>query len=166
MTGPKAFAGDAASRGMDPDELAGVVDRFGGLTREELETALADLAARSGASFEGSAASAAVASAVEDFYLVPVEDGDRELLVAGPAALPTLPEDGEALPHLLDVEPRSVDPAVAGRAAVSRLRGEAARAVDAEDDDRIEALLDVCYDVEAWAPVETAELRERLDAAR
>lgn len=166
MTGPKAFADDGASLSMDPDELAGVVDLFGGLTREELRSAVVDLAARGGEQFDDEALAEAFDTAVEGYYLVPVDAGEEELLVAGPSSLPALPEGGDDLPHLLDVEPRSVDPETAGTAALTRLHGEAARAVHEEDEERIATLLDVCYDVEAWAPVETADLRDRLDAAR
>lgn len=150
----------------DPDELAGVVDLFGGLTREELGGALADLAARSGEPFDDDALAAALDRAVEGYYLVPVEAGDDELLVAGPSSLPTLPDGGEDLPHLVDVDVRSVDEDSAGSAALSRLHRDAARAVNDGDAERVAALLDVCYDLEAWAPVDTAELRERLDAAQ
>lgn len=188
---------------LDPDELAGVVDLFGGLTRDELRGAYADLAARSGEPVDPDALDAAVNRAIEEYYLVAVgagagdggdggggretgggDDGETgdgeetggaresdvgegdELLVAGPTALPTLPDGGEDLPHLLEAGRRSVDHDLVGRSALSRLRGDAARAVNDGDEERIATLLDVCYDLEAWAPVETAELRERLDAAR
>lgn len=149
----------------EPDEVAGVVDLFGGLRRAEVHTAFADLAARSGEPIEEEAVDAAIDRAMEDYYLVEYEQDGRELLVAGPSSLPRLPDGGEDLPHLLDVEPRAIDLETAGRAALSRLRRDAARAVLDGDDDRVAALLDVCYDLEAWAPVETAELREQLDAA-
>lgn len=151
---------------LDPDEVAGVVDLFGGLTRPEVHAALSDVAARSGRSFDADDLDAVVERALEGYYLVEHERGGETLLVAGPAALPTLPDGGEDLPHLLDVDPRPVDLEAVGRAALSRLHGDAARAVDAGDGDRVATLLDVCYDVEAWAPVETAELRSRLDAVR
>ena len=34
-----------------------------------------------------------------------------------------------------------------------------------DDQERIETLLDVCYDLEAWGPVELREVRGRLDDA-
>lgn len=148
----------------EPDEVAGVVDLFGGLCRGEVHSAFADLAARSGEPIEEEAVDVALERALEDYYLVEYEEDGRDLLVAGPSSLPRLPDGGEDLPYLMDVEPRAVDLEAAGRAALSRLRGDAARAVVADDDDRVAALLDVCYDLEAWAPVETAELREQLDA--
>ena len=150
----------------EADELAGVVDLFGGLTREELRGAFVDLAARSGDPLDEPALETAIDRAVAAYYLVDVEHDDRELLVAGPAALPRLPDGGEDLPHLVDVEGRSVDDDVVATAALSKLHADAARAVDDADGERVETLLDVCYDLEAWAPVDTAELRARLDAAR
>lgn len=161
----------------DPDELAGVADLFGALTREELRTAFRDLAARSGVDFDPEALDAAIDDALDGYYLVdaggepepadgdPDEDGERGLLACGPAALPRLPDGGEDLPHLVDVDGRSVDRAALGEAALVRLRGDAARAVNEGDAERVASLLDVCYDLEAWAPVETGELRDQLDGA-
>lgn len=159
----------------DPDELAGVADLFGALTRGELRTAFADLAARSGTDFDPDEVDAAIDEAVAGYYLVVVEasavDGlepgvsEDELLASGPTALPRLPEGGEDLPHLIDAEARSIDRVTLGEAAHARLRGDAARAVNDGDGERIATLLDVCYDLEAWAPVETADLRDQLDGA-
>jgi len=150
----------------DPDELAGVTDLFGGLTREELRGAFEDLAARSGASFDADRIEDRIDAALREYYLASVERDEGELLVAGPTSLPRLPDGGDDLPHLVSVEQRSIDPDEVGKATVERLRADAARAVNEGDADRIETLLDVCYDLEAWAPVETDELRHRLDAAR
>jgi hypothetical protein len=155
---------------FDPDDLAGIVDLFGALTRAELEEALSELAYRreeavpDGVVDEALAAFALVAFEAED---VDADvDADADLLAAGPAAFPTLPEGAEDLPHILDVEGRDVDRAVVGRTAEERLRAEAARAVSSGDADRAAELLDVSYDLEAWAPVTLAAVRERLDAAR
>ena len=147
---------------MDPDDLAGVVDLFGALTRSELAEARSELAYRRGEDLrEG-----AVEEALEAFALVAFERDGRELLAAGPAAFPTLPEGAEDLPHILDVDARDVDREAVGRAAEERLRAEAARAVADGDADRATELLDVSYDLEAWAPVSLDAVRERLDAAR
>ncbi|WP_380675496.1 DUF7109 family protein [Salinigranum sp. GCM10025319] len=58
----------------DPDELAGVVDLFGALAREEVTRALVELAYRQGSDADESAieaaAGAAVAAAVERYFLV------------------------------------------------------------------------------------------------
>jgi hypothetical protein len=51
------------------------------------------------------------------------------------------------------------------RSVEGRLRGDAARAVAAGDDDRMRELLDVTYDLETWAPVDVSEVRLRLDDA-
>ena len=174
------FAAPALPVG-DPDELAGVVDLFGALAREELTRALVELAyrQRGDAADESAVASAvddAVASAVDRYFLVeyaPADaaDGDgapdpEPLVIVGPVAFPALPAAADDLPHILDYPTRSVPRASLARSVEGRLRGDAARAVAAGDDARIEHLLDVTYDLEAWAPVDVAEIRERLDDAR
>ena len=152
---------------LEADELAGVADAAGGLTRAELRTAVDDLVARAGATLETDL-EAAVAGALDRYYLieVPVPEGvDADggpLLVPGPAALPRLPEGGEDLPHLLDVEPRPVDREAAAVAVEDRLRADAARAVDAGDADRATLLLDACYEVEAWGPVDLDDVKASL----
>ncbi len=154
-----------------PDELAGIVDLFGGLTREELTEALTELAYRHGASVPPDA----IDDAVEAFALVEVPAQDREdgsiesdavVLVPGPTAFPSLPEGAEDLPHILEVAERSIDQEAVGRAAEERLRVEAARAVANDDGDRADDLLDVSYDLEAWTPIDLTSVRERLDEAR
>jgi hypothetical protein len=148
---------------MDPsgDELAGIVDLFGALDREELLEALVELAFRRGASADEDDLSAAVEDAVGRFHLLPV-DG---VLVAGPAAFPTLPDGAEDLPHILDVERRDVDRTVAAEAAEERFRRVAARTVEAADDDRLRELLDASYDLEAWGPVDVGDARDAIDRA-
>jgi len=145
------------------DELAGVVDLFGGLTREEFHRALEELAYKRGEEPDGDAVAAAVDAAVESYHLVPVERAETTLLVAGPTAFPTLPEGAEDLPHIMDVETRSVDRATAAAAARDRLDAQAVEVAKAGDGDRAAALVEVCYDLETWAAVDTADLRERLD---
>lgn len=165
------------------DELAGVVDMFGALTRAELRRALLELAFKQGAEPDEEAVRREIEAAVDDYAIVavdpdavgatvarPEEGSDRsddpdELLLCGPTAFPTLPPDADDLPHILDVERREVDRAAVGEQVFARLRGEAARAVDAGDEARIGHLLDVSYDLEAWAPVDAGPVRERLDAA-
>lgn len=171
------------------DDLAGVVDLFGALTRSELEAALSELAYRRG---EEPRDGNPIDRALEAFALVAVEpdedadhggdsgdvdrgDGgdvgegngvDEPLLAPGPAAFPTLPEGADDLPHILDIEERSVPRERVGRAAEERLRAAAARAVADGDDSRVVELQDVSYDIEAWAGVDLAGVRARLDAAR
>jgi len=152
------------------DELAGVVDLFGGLTREELEQALVELAFKQGKEVEREAFAAEIEVAVEDYHLVEAdwdgEDHDAEtLLVSGPAAFPTVPENGEDLPHILDVPDRELDREGLGESVAERLHEEARTIAAAGDVERAQELLDVSYDLEAWAPVEADRVRETLDRA-
>lgn len=153
---------------MDPssDELAGATDLFGGLTRDELLTAFENLAARSGTPFDSATLDARLEEAIEDYYLVSVAIDDEAVLVPGPAALPVLPERGEDLPHMMDVPDRTIEERTVARTVEERLRGEAARVIDAEDATRADALLDICYEVEAWAGIEMDTVREALDDIR
>lgn len=151
------------------DELAGVVDLFGALTREELEQALVELAYRQGDDVREDAVAAAIAEATREYYLVALPadlvDGKveaDEALAAGPVAFPMLPADGEDLPHILDVPPRSVDRSAVAATVADRLRADAAAAIDAGDAERAAQLADVTYDVEAWGAVDLTEMRERL----
>jgi hypothetical protein len=147
------------------DELAGVVDLFGALTRAELERALSELAFKRGREADRAALSAAVDDAVASYHLVPFErDGETHLAV-GPVAFPTLPDGAEDLPHIMDVGRRDVDREALAERAERRLRSDAARAVADGDADRMERLLDVCYDLDAWGPVDLDPVRERLDDA-
>jgi len=156
---------------FDGDELAGMVDPFGALTRGELRQAAAEVAFRRGETVDD-ALDAAIDDAVESYRLVVAPtaavDADTDLdepLVVGPTAFPDAPEGSEDLPHILEVDRRTVDRAAVGRAVVERLRGEAARAVDRGDGERVRRLMDVSYDVEAWAPVDVGDVRERFDTA-
>lgn len=153
---------------LPPDELAGITDLFGALSRVELAQAVEELAFRRGEQFEEAAHEEAVETALETYRLVSVEKttaNSSEWLTPGPTAFPSVPEHGDDLPHILDVERRSVDRKTAGRAAEQRLRSEAAQAVAAGDEERIVALLDVTYDLEAWAPVDVESVRTHLDRA-
>ncbi|UPV73102.1 hypothetical protein M0R89_11130 [Halorussus limi] len=154
------------------DELAGVVDLFGGLARDELEQALVELAFKQGKDVEREAFGAEIERAVADYYLVETEydaesddDAAETLLVAGPVAFPTVPENGEDLPHILDVPDRELDREGLGEAVAERLAEEARTIAAAGDAERAQELLDVSYDLEAWAPVEADEVRETLDRA-
>jgi hypothetical protein len=169
----------------DADELAAVVDLFGALTRAELTDALVELAYRQRGDVDDEAVTAAAASAidwaVERYHLVAYDpadatdpvaavetaDGaaDETLLTVGPVSFPALPAEADDLPHILDYPTRSVSRAALAETVERRLRGDAARAVAAGDDDRARELLDVTYDLEAWAPVDVSEVRVRLDSA-
>ncbi len=160
---------------LEPDDLAGVVDVFGALTGTELGEALAELAFKRGENYDPEAFADDIAAAERDYYLLAVDeeavtagaipDDADEVLVPGPVAFPSLPEGASDLPHILDVDERGTDREAVGRAAESRFRSDAAAAVEADDPDRIAALLDVSYELEAWAPVDLASARDRLDAA-
>jgi len=147
------------------DELAGVVDLFGALTRDELESALGELAFKRGEAVDDDAIDDAVAAAIEGYYLVAVDRDGETLLAPGPAAFPTLPDGAEDLPHIMDAPDRDVDDEGVVEAAERRLRADAARAVDADDADRIERLLDVSYDLETWGAADVSDVRSRLDDA-
>ncbi len=154
------------------DELAGVVDLFDALTREELADALAELAFKRGQEVDREAFDAEIEGALDDYYLVAYEpedgageaDGeDERLLVPGPVAFPTLSEYAPDLPHIMDVPERDVDRGALGEQVAARVREEAEGTAEAGDAERAAELLDVTYDVETWASVDLADARERLD---
>ena len=177
------------------DDLAGVVDLFEWLTREELSRALSELAFKQRAEVDDEAIAAAIDVAVAEYALVPAPpaalseagtgrapeavadsddfadgadaDGTRDDAVAlavGPAAFPSLPADAEDLPHILDVPERDVDRELLSEAVVARLSDDAVAAIEASDAERLEVLADVTYDIEAWAPVDAGDVRERIVA--
>ncbi|MFC6730782.1 hypothetical protein ACFQDG_19195, partial [Natronoarchaeum mannanilyticum] len=75
------------------DELAGVVDLFDGLTREELSRALIELGARRGDDPDEDAVAESIETAVDRYFLARYErEGAADLLVPGPAAFPAVPE--------------------------------------------------------------------------
>lgn len=161
---------------FDGDELAGLVDPFSVLTRAELRDAAEEVTFRRGDAFDPETVAEAVDRAVRTYQVVvcppeavtdldAVTDGGAELLAVGPTAFPEQPEGAADLVHILDADRRRVDRERLGEAVVERLRGQAARAVDRGDHERVRQLLDVSYDVEAWAPVEMAGVRERFDRA-
>ena len=153
---------------LSGDELAGVVELFGGLTRGELGDGLAELAFKRGEEYEPDAFADDIESAVEEYYLVPLDPGDVDgvdapVLVAGPSAFPELPEGAEDLLHILDAEERAIDRETAGERAAERFRVDAAQALDDGAEDRIATLVDISYELEAWGGVDLADVRERLD---
>ncbi|WP_122089636.1 DUF7109 family protein [Halalkalicoccus subterraneus] len=127
---------------LTDDELAGICDLFGALTREELREARSELAFRRG---REAGPEDRIEAAIESYALVEF-DG---LVLAGPAAFPTLPEGAGDLPHILDVPEREVDREALGEAVLDRLSTEDA-AIARE----------VSYDVEAWAPVDASRARD------
>ncbi|MEF8784355.1 MAG: hypothetical protein V5A45_00365 [Haloarculaceae archaeon] len=153
------------------NDVAGVVDLFGGLTRAELGTALAELAFKRGEDHDPDAFEEEIESAVRSYHLVEIGTDETtvasedSLLVVGPVAFPELPEGATDLLHILDVSERDIERETAARAAEQRFREDASAAVEAGDTERIEALLDVSYELEAWGGVDLARSRDRLDSA-
>ena len=154
---------------LTPDELAGVVDVVAPVTRAELVQACGELAFKRGADIDEDAYEAAIEAALSTYHLVVVADHDTgtddPLVVVGPAAFPALPEGAEDLPHILDVPDRDPASEAVAAAAERRFREDAAEAVREGDGDRIQALLDVSYDLEAWGPVDLVSARGHLDEA-
>ena len=149
-----------------PDELAGVVDLFGALTRAELGRACSELAFKRGERVDADVFAADIKDAVTSYHLIVVADHGTDaddLLVAGPTAFATLPEGAGDLPHILDVPARDVDQDDVAAAVEARFREDAARALGAGDEERVAELLDVSYDLDAWGPISLDGVRERLD---
>ncbi|QCC50835.1 DUF7109 family protein [Halapricum salinum] len=148
-----------------PDELAGTVDLFGALDRPALRQACVELAFKEGDDREPESFDDAIDDAVESYHLLAIADEGSEVLVPGPVAFPTLPEGAQDLPHILDVEERTVPRERLAEAAERRFRDDAADAIAARDRERIADLLDVSYELDVWAPVELSGTRTRLDEA-
>lgn len=174
------------------DELAGVVDLFDALTREELARALSELAFKQRTETNEEAIAAAIDARIAEYYLVGAPEeavevasddaddgrglggggvvgsetvdggGDEAFLAVGPAAFPTLPPNATDLPYILDVPDREVDRERLADVVHDRLRNDALAAMSTGADDRLETLIDVTYDLEAWAPVDASPIRDRL----
>ena len=182
-------AGDAPSVAAR-DDLAGVVDLFGSLTRAELSRALSELAFKRRTEVDEDAIAAAIDLAIAEYAIVPaprsavsvdedsgdggsvdespVGEGSGEegptFLAVGPAAFPSLPDGAEDLPHILDVPDRAVDRETLSSAVLDRLSEDAVAAIEANDTDRLAVLADVTYDIEVWAPVDAGPIRDRIVA--
>ncbi len=151
---------------LSGDDLAGVVDTFGALTRDELARALAELAFKRGESADPDRFESVIDDAIDAYELIQLTDFEEPLLAVGPTAFPTRPEGTTDLRHILDTEPRDIDRERAGEAATNRLREEAALAIQAGETDRIEALIDLSYDIETWASADLSGVRSHLDGSR
>lgn len=145
-----------------PDEIAGVVDVFGALPPATLRDGLAELAFKRGEECDPADFDSCVQAAVDGYHLVELDMEGTPLVVPGPVAFPAPPEDATDLHHILDAAERTVDPERRAEAAERRFRQEAGEAVAEGDDDRIRELLDVSYELEAWAPADLADARDRL----
>jgi len=153
------------------DELAGVVDVFGALTRSELADALAELAFKRADELERP--DDAIDDAVASYHLVgfqPGESGDGDdaerLLVPGPTAFPEIPEGGADLPHIMDVPERDVDREVLTAAVADRFREESVVAIRSDNPEFIDRLLDVSYELEVWGDVDVSGARDQLVEAQ
>lgn len=151
------------------DELAGIVDLFGALTREELAEALAELAFKQGEGYDPDQFGEDIDGAIAGYQLVRVDDHTLDdvtepVLVIGPTAFPELPQDARDLLHILDIEKRTVETETATEAAVRAYRSDAATVVNTGSE-RVGELLDISYDIETWADVDLSETRARLDDA-
>ena len=142
-----------------PDEVAGIVDLFGMLTREETETAIAELAYRRGREPPENA----VQDALFAFALVGFDREGERFFAPGPAAFPTFPDGAEDLPHILGVDDRAADKALVVDAAAARLRTEAVCAVTVAADERAAELIDISYDLETWSDQDFSGIRDVLD---
>ena len=148
---------------MDPtlDELAGAIDLFGGLSREELVRGFEDISARMGDHIDIEVLNLRIDEAIEKYYLV--EMVSRELLVVGPAALPELPEGGEDLPHLILVGKREIDMGEVEKSVRERIGREVEIVISKKDRNQMESLLDVCYDLEMWVGMNVEDIRKKLE---
>lgn len=150
---------------LSADELAGVVDLFDALSRAELCRGCVELAFKRGEETEQTAFEDDIDAAVDSYHLVAIEDADTTLLAVGPTAFPSLPDGAGDLPHILDVPERSLSRERVVEAVERQFRADAAAAIDAGDHERIAALLDVSYDLDAWGAVDLGAARDRLDDA-
>lgn len=142
------------------DELAGVVDLFGALTRAELERALSELAFKQARDVNGRDVEGAIEAALSAYALVETTHKDERVLLSGPAAFPSLPANATDLPHIMDVSPRTVDRTAVGETVHKQLLD----AADADlTDERAATIREVSYDLETWALVDASDVRDRLD---
>lgn len=143
------------------DELAGIADLFGAIERPVLAQAVEELAFKEGVELEEPAIESRIDEAIRFFALVEVDVDGATLLAPGPTAFPELPDGAADLPHILDVERRSIPQDAIETAVRRRL---ATSAAELEDSDRAAELIDITYDAEAWAGIDLADVRDRLEA--
>lgn len=167
---------DAADDGLDRDELAGVLDMFGALTEAEFKRAVSEVGFRAGRDVDEDALADRVNAAAASFHVVRVEpeavpdvvpdlDDTDAVYVPGPRAWPTEPAHAEDLPHILDLDPRAVDRRALAMRVRQQLRSTIERAAAQGDADRLHEIVDVTYDVEAWASIDLEDTRGLADGA-
>ncbi len=144
---------------LSGDELAGIVDQFGALSRDTLEEAIQETAFRAGEKLQPATVDTWIEDALAAFALLEVEVDGTTRIVPGPRAFPSVPDMATDLPHVLDVEPRSVPTAALERGLRNRL---AEAADEIESADRAHELIDVTYDAEAWVGADFGDVRDRL----
>jgi hypothetical protein len=145
------------------DELAAIVDLFGGLSPPELIEAVQELAYRRGEEPAEDEIYAAIEAATREYQLLRLRRYGAVRLVPGPTAFPELPEGAEDLPHMLDVERRSIAADAVADRARERLASDAEEAVETADSATARRLLDVSYDVESLGAGDVADIRDRLE---
>lgn len=151
---------------MEPtaNELAGVVDLFGALTRAELRRAVTELDARSGQDpIDATDLETVIAEARERFVLVECDLDGQTVVTVGPTAFPAQPPHAEDLPHIMDIEYRDIEVDALAPGVRDRFVAAVDRACEAPDESRARTLLDVSYDVEAWATLDLSAQRSRLE---
>jgi hypothetical protein len=167
----ESTAGDA---GYSPDELAYVLELFGALAESEFERAVRVAAFRVGRDVDADALAERVTAAADSFHVVrvapdavplvvPALDGDEAAYVPGPRAWPTEPDGAEDLPHILDLDERAVDRDALATQVRKQLRSTVERAAARGDADRLHDVVDVTYDVEAWADADLQDTRGLAD---
>ncbi|MFB6254806.1 MAG: hypothetical protein ABEI06_09355 [Halobacteriaceae archaeon] len=148
---------------ISSDELAAIVDLFDGMTHQELHKACKELAARKGRDYNHDQVSQVIQAAIESYHLVAIDSEEGSFLLSGPVAFPQLPEHGDDLPHILDIPDRDLTKSVVVDAVEQQFRKDAAQAVNRADVDRIQTLIDISYDLEAWGPMTLQKVRNKLD---
>lgn len=151
---------------LETDELAGIVDLFGALTRAELRQAISELCYRQGVDVALDSLDVVIDDALAAFVLLAAPGATAEPLetvplVAGPAAFPAHPDHAEDLPHILDIDHRATERAVLRDAAVTQLQA-AVDVVETEQSADPARLLELCYDLETWGAVALDEARQHL----
>jgi hypothetical protein len=148
---------------LNGDQLAGIVDLFGGLERGELFTAIEELQYRRGEETDDETIGDRIEDAIESYHLVRLHRETETLIVPGPAAFPDPPDGSEDLPHIVDVPRRSIDRDAVATAALEQLQRDADSAIRAADIARARRLLEVTYDIESYGDVDATDVRARLE---
>jgi hypothetical protein len=146
------------------DELAAIVDLFGGLSPPDLIEAVQELAYRRGEDLSEDEVYEAIEAASREYQLLRLREDGGVRFVPGPTAFPTLPEGAEDLPHMMDVDRRSIAPERVANRARERLASDAETAVEEDEAAAARRLLDVSYDVESLGAGDVEDIRERLES--